>query len=64
MAWRYTKIVNSAFVVDGIVDTAGTRDAPKMANDLKHSYDRYFGAAKALAFGQVYSTSPEWSETS
>jgi DNA-binding PadR family transcriptional regulator len=24
--------------------------------DLKHSYDRYFGAGKALAFGQVYST--------
>ncbi|MFJ6537202.1 PadR family transcriptional regulator [Arthrobacter sp. FW305-123] len=24
--------------------------------DLKHSYDRYFGAGKVLAFGQVYST--------
>ena len=30
--------------------------APSYGYDLKHSYDRYFGAGKALAFGQVYST--------
>ena len=24
--------------------------------DLKHSYDRWFGASKPLAFGQVYAT--------
>ena len=29
---------------------------PSYGYDLKHSYDRYFGAGKALAFGQVYST--------
>jgi DNA-binding PadR family transcriptional regulator len=29
---------------------------PSYGYDLKHSYDRYFGIEKALAFGQVYST--------
>jgi DNA-binding PadR family transcriptional regulator len=29
---------------------------PSYGYDLKHSYDRYFGAQKPLAFGQVYST--------
>ena len=29
---------------------------PSYGYDLKHSYDRYFGTGKALAFGQVYST--------
>jgi DNA-binding PadR family transcriptional regulator len=29
---------------------------PSYGYDLKHSYDRYFGTQKALAFGQVYST--------
>jgi DNA-binding PadR family transcriptional regulator len=29
---------------------------PSYGYDLKHSYDRYFGAGKPLAFGQVYST--------
>lgn len=28
---------------------------PSHGYDLKHSYDRYFGAGKSLAFGQVYS---------
>ncbi|GAA3598488.1 PadR family transcriptional regulator [Klugiella xanthotipulae] len=32
----------------------GTR--PSHGYDLKHSYDRYFGAQKPLAFGQVYAT--------
>lgn len=29
---------------------------PSYGYDLKHSYDRYFGTEKALAFGQVYAT--------
>jgi len=29
---------------------------PSYGYDLKHSYDRYFGIEKPLAFGQVYST--------
>lgn len=29
---------------------------PSYGYDLKHSYDRYFGTEKQLAFGQVYST--------
>lgn len=29
---------------------------PSYGYDLKHSYDRYFGTQKQLAFGQVYST--------
>lgn len=29
---------------------------PSYGYDLKHSYDRYFGTQKPLAFGQVYST--------
>ncbi len=29
---------------------------PSYGYDLKHSYDRFFGAQKPLAFGQVYST--------
>jgi DNA-binding PadR family transcriptional regulator len=29
---------------------------PSYGYDLKHSYDRYFGKQKPLAFGQVYST--------
>lgn len=29
---------------------------PSYGYDLKHSYDRYFGTGKPLAFGQVYST--------
>ncbi len=29
---------------------------PSYGYDLKHSYDRYFGAGKELAYGQVYST--------
>lgn len=29
---------------------------PSYGYDLKHSYDRYFGIEKALAFGQVYAT--------
>jgi len=29
---------------------------PRHGYDLKHSYDRLFGAAKPLAFGQVYAT--------
>lgn len=29
---------------------------PSYGYDLKHSYDRYFGMGKPLAFGQVYST--------
>jgi DNA-binding PadR family transcriptional regulator len=30
--------------------------APSYGYDLKHTYDRYFGLKKPLAFGQVYST--------
>lgn len=30
--------------------------APSYGYDLKHSYDRYFGLKKPVAFGQVYST--------
>ncbi|MBN9347145.1 MAG: PadR family transcriptional regulator [Devosia sp.] len=30
--------------------------APSYGYDLKHSYDRYFGLKKPLAFGQVYAT--------
>ncbi|MBD7993916.1 PadR family transcriptional regulator [Arthrobacter sp. Sa2CUA1] len=29
---------------------------PSYGYDLKHSYDRYFGVEKTLAFGQVYAT--------
>ena len=29
---------------------------PSYGYDLKHSYDRYFGSQKPLAFGQVYAT--------
>lgn len=29
---------------------------PSYGYDLKHNYDRYFGAEKPLAFGQVYAT--------
>lgn len=29
---------------------------PSYGYDLKHSYDRYFGGRKPLAFGQVYAT--------
>ncbi|MGV8881695.1 MAG: PadR family transcriptional regulator [Rhodoglobus sp.] len=29
---------------------------PSYGYDLKHSYDRYFGSRKPLAFGQVYAT--------
>lgn len=29
---------------------------PSYGYDLKHSYDRYFGQQKPLAFGQVYAT--------
>ncbi len=30
--------------------------APSYGYDLKHTYDRYFGINKPLAFGQVYAT--------
>ena len=30
--------------------------APSYGYDLKHTYDRYFGLRKPLAFGQVYAT--------
>jgi DNA-binding PadR family transcriptional regulator len=30
--------------------------APSYGYDLKHTYDRYFGLKKPLAFGQVYAT--------
>lgn len=47
----YRWSVNNSLALLGLLNRE-----PSYGYDLKHSYDRYFGAAKALAFGQVYST--------
>ena len=43
--------MNSSLTLLGLL-----RQRPSYGYDLKHSYDRYFGSQKPLAFGQVYST--------
>jgi DNA-binding PadR family transcriptional regulator len=43
--------MNNALTLLGLL-----RREPSYGYDLKHSYDRYFGSQKPLAFGQVYST--------
>ena len=44
-------LVNNSLTLLGLLNRE-----PSYGYDLKHSYDRYFGSGKALAFGQVYST--------
>lgn len=43
--------MNNALTLLGLLSVE-----PSYGYDLKHSYDRYFGSAKPLAFGQVYAT--------
>ena len=43
--------MNNTQTVLGLLGTG-----PSHGYDLKHSYDRYFGSDKPLAFGQVYAT--------
>ncbi|MEP7370154.1 MAG: PadR family transcriptional regulator [Dermatophilaceae bacterium] len=43
--------MNNALTLLGLLSVS-----PSYGYDLKHSYDRYFGSDKPLAFGQVYST--------
>lgn len=43
--------VNNTLALLGLLSVG-----PGYGYDLKHSYDRYFGSRKPLAFGQVYST--------
>lgn len=43
--------MENAFTLLGLASIA-----PSYGYDLKHTYDRYFGVKKPMAFGQVYST--------
>lgn len=44
-------VVNTSLTLLGLLSRE-----PTYGYDLKHSHDRYFGAGKPLAFGQVYAT--------
>ena len=48
---RIVVLVNTSLTLLGLLSRE-----PTYGYDLKHSHDRYFGAGKPLAFGQVYAT--------